>query len=98
MNDYLNIKKLILHHNISISTKNLYDLFIELTDLHILRAPDQSLRVHYRSIKCDIIIQSNPVEYHRCLIQREKGLASRSQLAMIIIENEQRKNLTKKTK
>jgi hypothetical protein len=98
MNDYLNMKKLILHHNISISTRNLYDLFTDLTDLHILRAPDQSLRVHYRSIKCDMTIQLNPVEYNRCLIQRERGLASRSQLAMIIIENEQRKNLTIKNK
>ncbi len=98
MSDYINIRKLFLHHNISISTTNLYDLYTQLTDLHILRAPDHSLRVHYRSIKCDIPIQSNPLEYNRCLIQKEKGLASRSQLAMVIIENEQTKNVTIKKK
>jgi len=98
MSDYLNLKKLILHHNISTSTVNLYDLFVQLSDLHMLRAPDQSLRVHYRLIKCDIAIQSNTIEYNRCLIQREKGLASRSQLAMIIIENEKMKNSTIKRK
>jgi hypothetical protein len=89
MSDYLNIKKLFSSRNISISTANLYDLLVQLTDLHILRAPDHSLRVHYRSIKCDIPIESNPIEYNRCLIQKEKGLASRSQLATIIVENEQ---------
>ncbi|CAF0991226.1 unnamed protein product [Rotaria sp. Silwood1] len=98
MNDYLNVKKLILYHNISISTKNLYDLFVQLGDISILRAPDQSLRAHYRSIKCDRNMQLNSIEYDRCLMQREKGLASRSQLAMILIENEQNKtdNITKK--
>ncbi|CAF0885288.1 unnamed protein product [Rotaria sp. Silwood1] len=98
MNDYLNVKKLILYHNISISTKNLYDLFVQLGDISILRAPDQSLRAHYRSIKCDRNMQLNSIEYDRCLMQREKGLASRSQLAMILIENEQNKtdNIKKK--
>ena len=94
MTDFLNLKKLIIPHNLSISTANLYDLFLQFADLHMLRAPDQSLRVHYRSVKCDLALQSNPIEYNRCLMQREKGLASRSQLAMVIIEDEQ----TKKTK
>jgi hypothetical protein len=96
MNDYINLKKSILLYNISLSSRNLYDLFQELTDLHILRAPDQSLRVHYKPIKCDSIKQSNIIEYNRCLNQREKGLASRSQLAMIIIENEQMNKTIKK--
>ena len=91
MSDYLNIKKLISYHNISISTANLYDLFVQLSNMHILRAPDQSLRVRYRPIKCNMTILSNSLEYERCLLQREKSLASRSQLAMVIIENEQMK-------
>ncbi len=97
MNDYINLKKSSLLYNISLSSRNLYDLFVELTDLNILRAPDQSLRVHYKPLKCDLIKQSNIIEYNRCLNQREKGLASRSQLAMIIIENQQM-NKTIKTK
>jgi len=96
MNDYIHLKKTILLHNISLSSRNLYDLFVELTDIHILRAPDQSLRVHFKSIKCDLIKQSNVIEYNRCSNQREKGLASRSQLAMIIIENEQTNKTTRK--
>ncbi|CAF1062610.1 unnamed protein product [Rotaria sordida] len=96
MSDYLNLKKLVLSNNISLSSVNLYDLFVQLTDIHILRAPDQSLRVHYKSIKCDSIKRTNIIEYNRCLMQREKGLASRSQLAMIIIENEPTKKTTRK--
>ncbi|CAF2813716.1 unnamed protein product [Rotaria sp. Silwood2] len=99
MSDYLSLKKLISSTNISLSSINLYDLFVQLTDMNILRAPDQSLRVHYKSIKCDSIKQTNIIEYNRCLIQREKGLASRSQLAMIIIENEPaKKAIIKKDK
>ena len=88
ISDYLQLKKTVLAHNTSLSSRNLYDLFVEFTDLHILRAPDQALRVHYRSNKCDTIKSSNPVEYHRCLNQRERGIASRGQLAMTMIENE----------
>ncbi|UJR28347.1 hypothetical protein I4U23_009589 [Adineta vaga] len=90
MNDYIKLKKLLLSRNISLISENLYDLFIEFTDLNMLRAPDQSLRVHYHPIKCDSIKQSNTNEWNRCLKQKEKGFASRSQLAMIIIENEQK--------
>jgi hypothetical protein len=97
MNDYLKLKKSILSHNISLSSINLYDLFTQLTDLYILRAPDQSLRVHYHPMKCDSMKQSNSMEYNRCLIQKERGLASRSQLAMFVIENEQmKKSIIKK--
>lgn len=89
ISDYLNVKNLALSANISLSSMTLYDLFVQLTDMSILRAPDQSLRVHYQPIKCDSIKRSNTLEYTRCLMQKEKGLASRSQLAMVIIENEQ---------
>lgn len=88
ISDYIQLKKSILAHNISLSSKHLYDLFVELTDLHILRAPDQALRVHYRPIKCDGIKPLNSVEYNRCMNQKERSIASRGQLAMTIIENE----------
>ena len=93
MSDYLKLKKILSLNNVSssLTSINLYDLFVQWTDVHMLRAPDQSLRVHYQPIKCDSIKQWNPIEYNRCLNQREKGLASRSQLAMMIIENEQAK-------
>ncbi|CAF4539980.1 unnamed protein product, partial [Rotaria magnacalcarata] len=74
----------------------LYDLLVQVTDISILRAPDQALRVHYHPIKCDSIKRSYTLEYSRCLMQREKGLASRSQLAMIIIENEPTKKIIAK--
>ncbi len=94
-NDYIQLKKSLLLSNTSLSSNNLYDLFVEYTDLHILRAPDHALRVHYKSIKCDSIKPSNTDEYNRCINQKEKGVASRSQLAMVIIENE---TTTKKPK
>ncbi|CAF4321998.1 unnamed protein product [Rotaria socialis] len=96
MSDYLNLKKLLLSNNISLSSMTLYDLFVQVTDISILRAPDQALRVHYHPIKCDSIKRSYTLEYSRCIMQREKGLASRSQLAMIIIENEPTKKIIAK--
>ncbi|CAF0925073.1 unnamed protein product [Adineta ricciae] len=97
ISDYLKLKSLV-PNNISLASTNLYDLFVQFTDLHMLRAPDQALRVRYHPIKCDSIKQSNKLELNRCLIQKEKGLASRSQLAMIIIDNEQAKKPTTKQK
>ncbi|CAF4602939.1 unnamed protein product, partial [Rotaria magnacalcarata] len=55
MSDYLNLKKLSLSNNISLSSMTLYDLLVQVTDISILRAPDQALRVHYHPIKCDSI-------------------------------------------
>ncbi|CAF4439005.1 unnamed protein product [Adineta steineri] len=75
MTDYLKLKQTILSHNISLSSMSFYDLFIQLTDIHILRAPDQSLRVHYHPIKCDSIKQLNNIEYNRCLMQKEKRIS-----------------------
>lgn len=96
LSDYVNLKQFLHHQNISITTKNLYDLFVEWTNLHILRAPDQSLRIHYRPIECDELTkQRNRKEYHRCRMQQEKGLASREQLAMVIVEERHKKNVTR---
>ena len=92
MSDYLTLKKSALLLNNSLSAINLYDLFAQASDIHILRSPDQSLRLHYHPFKCDLLDQWNLIEYNRCLKQREKGLASRSQLAMFVIENEQKMN------
>ncbi|CAF0912968.1 unnamed protein product [Didymodactylos carnosus] len=84
MSDYLNSK-----HSIHLSNyTDLFDLFHN-TDIHMLRGPDQSLRHHYKNYKCDQGKQTEE-EFGRCLIQREKGLASRSQLAMVIIEEEEK--------
>lgn len=98
MSDYIQLKRIIQQLNLTLANQNLYDLFVQLTDLHILRAPDQSLRVHYHSMKCDFLVQSNTIEHDRCLAQREKGLGSRSQLAMVIIENEHGQNSSVKKK
>ena len=95
MSDYLKLKKSMLAANGS-GSESLYDLFVQFTDLHVLRAPDQSLRAHYHPIRCDPVKQLSTIERSRCLIQKEKGLASRSQLAMVIIENEQAKTVTAK--
>jgi hypothetical protein len=88
MSDYSSLKKSLPLHNLTVMSFNLYDLFVRASDIHILRAPDQSLRVHYQPMKCEPLQSYHRIEYDRCLIQREKGLASRSQLAMVIIENE----------
>ncbi|CAF0890604.1 unnamed protein product, partial [Didymodactylos carnosus] len=84
MNDYINAKYLLRLSN----NTDLFDLFHH-TDMHILRGPDQSLRHHYKNYKCDQIKQTQD-EFGRCLIQREKGIASRSQLAMVIADEEEK--------
>lgn len=98
LSDYLALKKSSISRHMMNSTMNIYDLFIQITDIHILRAPDQSLRVHYQSFQCDSIKQINLNEFNRCSLQKEKGLASRSQLAMFLIDNEQTKKSSVKRK
>lgn len=88
LGDYSKLKASVQAKSASLSA-NVYDLLVQFTDLHMLRAPDQSLRVRYHPIACDSVKESNSVERSRCLAQKERGLASRSQLAMLIIENEQ---------
>jgi hypothetical protein len=87
-NDYINLKQILLKYNVTNSTSNIYDLFVQWSNLHVLRAPDQSLRVHYRPVQCESLKRNNPNEFSRCQMQQEKGLASRSQLAMLVIEHE----------
>ena len=88
LSDYVHLKNLIFHVRNALASTNLYDLFVEFSELHVLRAPDPLLRVHYRPVNCDQLNQSSAIEYQRCLMQQEKGLASRSQLAMVIVEHE----------
>jgi hypothetical protein len=89
LSDYQALRKSLLSHKKLLLTINLYDLFAQATDIHLLRAPDQSLRVHYRTMKCEPLKSYNMIEYDRCTIAKERGLASRSQLAIFIIEQEQ---------
>jgi hypothetical protein len=88
MSDYVHLKNLIFHVHNALATTNLHDLFVQFSELHVLRAPDPLLRVHYRPVNCDKLNRSSAIEYQRCLMQQEKGLASRSQLAMVIVEHE----------
>ena len=66
---------------------DLFDLFLKYHDLHVFRAVEPTLLHRYRERLC------RPTEdegaYHRCLASRSEGLASRSQLALLIFEHQQ---------
>lgn len=69
---------------------DLYDLFLQHSDLHVFRAVEPALRLHYRERVCPPVTDESA--YQRCLRVRADGLASRSQLAMLIFEHQQLMN------
>lgn len=57
--------------------------------LHVFQAVDIDLRKHYQLMTCDPHL--NEIEYNKCLTFKAEGMASRSQLALLMFEME-RKN------
>lgn len=89
ISDYVHLKNILIQAGVSLSSANLFDLFSRWTDFHIIRAPDQSLRVRYQPVQCEHLERiDNKIEQQRCLIQRERGLASQTLLAKTLIEQE----------
>lgn len=66
---------------------DLYDMFVQYSGLHVFRAVEPALRQAYRNRTCDPRL--NEDSFHRCLQSKVEGRGSRSQLAMLIFEQEQ---------
>ncbi|XP_051986717.1 chondroitin sulfate synthase 2 isoform X1 [Xyrauchen texanus] len=66
---------------------DLYDVFVQYSGLHVFRAVEPALHQAYRNRTCDPRL--NEVAFHRCLRSTLEGQGSRSQLAMLLFEQEQ---------
>lgn len=66
---------------------DLYDMFVRYSGLHVFRAVEPALRQAYRNRTCDPRLSEDV--FHRCLQSSLESHGSRSQLAMLIFEQEQ---------
>ncbi|XP_016364472.1 chondroitin sulfate synthase 2-like [Sinocyclocheilus rhinocerous] len=66
---------------------DLYDMFVQYSGLHVLRAIEPALRQAYRNQTCNPRLSEDV--FHRCLQSTLESQGSRSQLAMLIFEQEQ---------
>uniref|UniRef100_A0A673HN59 Hexosyltransferase n=1 Tax=Sinocyclocheilus rhinocerous TaxID=307959 RepID=A0A673HN59_9TELE len=65
---------------------DLYDMFVQYSGLHVLRAIEPALRQAYRNQTCNPRLSEDV--FHRCLQSTLESQGSRSQLAMLIFEQE----------
>ncbi|XP_053493549.1 chondroitin sulfate synthase 2 [Ictalurus furcatus] len=66
---------------------DIYDVFVRYSGLHVFRAVEPALRQEYRNRTCDARLSEDT--FHRCLQSKRESIASRSQLAMLMFEQEQ---------
>lgn len=66
---------------------DLYELFLQFSSLHVLRAVEPALLQPYRPQSCGA--QLSESLYHHCRLSVLEGLGSRAQLAMLLFEQEQ---------
>ena len=84
--DYTQARKKVSHSGVE-KSRDLFEMFLKYHKLHVFRAIEPALRHKYREIVCNPILDEE--SYSRCLTQKSQGLASRSQLAMLIFEHQQ---------
>lgn len=68
-------------------TLDIYDIFVKYSGLHVFRAVEPALHQQYRFQSCNPRLSEDI--YHRCVQSNLEGLGSRSQLAMLLFEQEQ---------
>ncbi|PWA31198.1 hypothetical protein CCH79_00002937 [Gambusia affinis] len=66
---------------------DIYDVFVKYSGLHVFRAVEPALHQQYRYQSCNPKLSEDI--YHRCIQSNMEGLGSRSQLAMLLFEQEQ---------
>lgn len=66
---------------------DVYELFLRFSGLHVLRAVEPALLQRYRAQTCSARLSEDL--YHRCRQSALEGLGSRTQLAMLLFEQEQ---------
>lgn len=71
----------------TLQTRDLMQVFVS-SSLHVFQAVDIDLRKRYQTIMCDPHL--NEADYNKCLTFKAEGMASRSQLALLLFEMEQK--------
>ncbi|KAF7664770.1 hypothetical protein LDENG_00166120 [Lucifuga dentata] len=66
---------------------DIYEMFVKYSVLHVFRAVEPALHQHYRYQACNPRLSEEI--YHRCVESNLEGLGSRSELAMLLFEQEQ---------
>jgi hypothetical protein len=66
---------------------DLVRLFLDVTDLHIMRTTEPALRLRYHERVCDEALVTD--DYERCVLSRREGLASKAQLAHLLYQQQQ---------
>ena len=66
---------------------DVFDMFVKYSGLHVFRAVEPALNQQYRYQSCNPKLSEDI--YHRCVQSNMEGLGSRSQLAMLLFEQEQ---------
>lgn len=70
-----------------LETLDIYDMFVKYSSLHVFRAVEPALHQKYSYQACNPRLSEEI--YHRCVQSNLEGLGSRSQLAMLLFEQEQ---------
>ncbi|KAJ8282303.1 hypothetical protein COCON_G00048220 [Conger conger] len=70
-----------------LETLDIYDMFIKYSSLHVFRAVEPALHQKYRYQACNPRLSEDI--YHRCVQSNLESLGSRTQLAMLLFEQEQ---------
>ncbi|KAK0145213.1 Chondroitin sulfate synthase 2 [Merluccius polli] len=65
---------------------DIYDMFVKYSVLHVFRAVEPALHQRHREQPCNPRLSEDV--YHRCVQSSLEGLGSRSQLAMLLFEQE----------
>lgn len=70
-----------------LETMDIYEMFVKYSSLHVFRAVEPVLHQQYRYQTCNPRLSEEI--YHRCVQSNLESLGSRSQLAMLLFEQEQ---------
>ncbi|XP_068593944.1 chondroitin sulfate glucuronyltransferase [Cebidichthys violaceus] len=70
-----------------LETLDIFDMFLKYSGLHVFRAVEPALHQQYSYQACNPRLSEDI--YHRCVQSNLEGLGSRSQLAMLLFEQEQ---------
>lgn len=70
-----------------LETLDIYEVFVKYSSLHVFRAIEPALHQKYAHPACNPHLSEDI--YHRCVQSSLEGLASRTQLAMVLFEQEQ---------
>ncbi|XP_029443103.1 chondroitin sulfate glucuronyltransferase [Rhinatrema bivittatum] len=77
----------VLEHDEMLESLDVFDVFLRYSELHVFRALDPALVQKYTLRGCNPRLSEEV--YHRCVLSNLEGLASRSNLAMALFEQEQ---------